>query len=198
MKILAFVDMHGSLTAFEKIKSKAEKADIIVCCGDFTIFEQGLEHFLNVFNKLNKPFLLIHGNHEEDQVLAHLSKQYSNIHFIHNNHFVKDDVLFLAWGGGGFSMHDTDFEKQIKKFKGLIDKNKDKAVVFISHAPPYKTKLDYIVGNHNGNKSFRKFIEENRISLSLCGHFHENKDKIDKIGKTTIINPGPNGALINL
>lgn len=198
MMILAFVDMHGSLNALEKIKEKSKKADIIICCGDLTVFEQGLEHFLSAFDKLNKPFLIVHGNHEDDTLLGHLCKNYKNIHFIHNDHFIKDDLLFFGWGGGGFSVVDRDFERESKKFKELINKHKDKAAVFLSHAPPYKTKLDYICGSHNGNKSIRHFIERNRISLVLSGHFHENKNTIDKIGKTTIINPGPHGALIKI
>ena len=172
MIILAFVDMHGSLTAFEKIKEKSKKADVIVCCGDFTVFEQGIEHFLSAFNKLNKPFLLIHGNHEDDNLLKHLCKQYNNIHFIHNNHFIKDDILFLGWGGGGFSFVDRDFEKECKRFRQIINKNDDKAIVLVTHAPPYKTKLDHINGDYSGNKSLRGFIEKNRLSFVLCGHFH--------------------------
>jgi len=99
MKILAFIDMHGSLSAFKKIKKKAKNADIIVCGGDFTIFEQGIKHFLEDFNKLKKPFLLIHGNHEEEAELRHFCHKYKNIHFIHGKHFIQDDVIFLGWGG---------------------------------------------------------------------------------------------------
>lgn len=198
MKIFAFIDMHGSLTALDKIKHKSANTDIIICGGDFTIFEQGIEHFLKEFDKLGKPFLIIHGNHEDDKVLEHLCKNHKNLIFLHKTHFIKDDILFLGWGGGGFSLRDEEFEKESKKFKELINKNKDKAVVLITHAPPYKTKLDYLSRDHHGNKSIRKFIDDNKIDLVLCGHFHENNEKIDKIGVTTIINPGPYGKMINL
>ena len=69
MKILAFTDSHGSRTALTKIKQKAKKADYVLCCGDFTIFSNGTQTFLKEFNKIKKPFILIHGNHEgEDEV----------------------------------------------------------------------------------------------------------------------------------
>src|SRR5210317_1760732 len=111
MKILAFIDMHGSLSALKKIKHKAKHADIIVCGGDFTIFEQGMKHFLEEFNKLKKPLLIIHGNHEEEQELRHLChEKYKNLFFLHKKHFIKDDVIFLGWGGGGFSKKDKEFE----------------------------------------------------------------------------------------
>jgi Icc-related predicted phosphoesterase len=198
MRILAFIDLHGSLSAWKKIKKKAKSADVIVCGGDFTIFEQGIEHFIEEFDNLKKPFLLIHGNHEEEELIRHVCHKSENLFFLHKKHFIKDDILFIGWGGGGFSQTDKEFEKYSKKFKELIDKHKDKAVVFLTHAPPYKTKLDGISKDHVGNKSFRNFIKENNIDLSISGHLHENEGKVDKINKSTVINPGRDGKIINL
>ena len=61
MKILAFVDMHGSLTALEKLvkKIKKNKPEVIVCAGDISIFEQNLDYFIERFDKFNIPFLII-------------------------------------------------------------------------------------------------------------------------------------------
>ena len=42
MKILAFTDMHESLIALNRVKKKSSKADVIVCCGDISIFGGGL------------------------------------------------------------------------------------------------------------------------------------------------------------
>jgi Icc-related predicted phosphoesterase len=198
MLILGFVDMHGSVTALEKIKEKSKKADILVGCGDFTVFEQSLDYILSELNKLGKDVLVIHGNHETEETMEIACKPYNNIHFIHGKHFIKDDIIFFGWGGGGFSNVDKDFDKQKKKFTKLLEENPTKPGVLITHAPPYKTKLDYIGKSNNGNKSFSDFIRKNRVSLVLCGHFHENNGAIDKINKTTIINPGPHGSLINL
>ena len=198
MKILAFIDMHGSLQALKKIKHKAKNADIIVCGGDFTIFEQNFNHFLQEFNKIKKPFLIIHGNHEEEDLLRHKCQQYKNIFFINNKHFIKEDILFLGWGGGGFSQKDKGFEKRAKKFKEWIKENKEKAVVLVTHAPPYKTKTDEIAKHHCGNKSIREFIKDNKIDLNICGHLHENHNTQDKIDKSTVINPGPYGRIIKI
>ena len=198
MRILAFIDMHGSLSALKKIKKKAKNADIIVCGGDFTIFEQGIERFMKEFNKLKKPFLLIHGNHEDDTTLRHLGHKYKNIHFIHGTHFIFRDVVFLGWGGGGFSIEDKDFEKKAKKFNKFLKDHKDKAFVLVSHAPPYNTKLDKICKESCGNKSIRKFIKENKVDLNISGHLHENEGKMDKIDKSTVINPGREGRVLSL
>ena len=198
MRILAFIDMHSSMSAFKQIKKKAKNADIIVCGGDFTIFEQNMNHFLKEFDKFKKPFLLIHGNHEEDSELRHLCQKYKNIHFIHGDHFIYKDVVFIGWGGGGFSQEDKDFEKYGKKIKSFLKKHKDKAFVLVSHAPPYKTKLDKIGKSYVGNKSIRNFIKENKVDLNISGHLHENEGKIDKIDKSTVINPGREGRVLNL
>ena len=198
MKILAFIDMHGSVSALKKIKKKSKNCDIIVCGGDFTIFEQNLNHFLKEFNALKKPFLMIHGNHEGEDELRHFCHKYKNIHFIHSSHFIFKDVVFLGWGGGGFSLKDKEFEKKAKKFKKFLSKHKDKAFVLVTHAPPYGTKLDKIGKEHVGNKSIRNFIKENKVDLGISGHIHENDGEMDKIGKSTVIHPGREGRVLKI
>src|SRR3989338_2985728 len=91
MKLLAFTDLHLSSVAFKKIKSKVKKhnPDLLVCAGDLTIFEHGLDFILNKLNNFNVKTLLIHGNHETASVMKKLCKKYKNLVFIHkkqNNH----------------------------------------------------------------------------------------------------------------
>ncbi|MBW2996404.1 metallophosphoesterase [Candidatus Woesearchaeota archaeon] len=195
MKVLAFVDLHGSKSGLRKIISRARKKDVelIVCAGDFTIFGEAQEEILSRLDKLGKPVLVIHGNHEDDVELRKDCKKFKNCYFIHNNKFRKNSYLFLGWGGGGFSFRDNDFEKRAKKFKEWV-KQGDK-VVFVSHAPPYKTRIDEIGGEHAGNKSFRKFIEKIKPELVIAGHLHECVGE-DKIGKTKVMNPGYKGRII--
>ena len=89
MKILAFTDLHLSSVAFKKIKSKVkkQKPDLLVCAGDVSIFEQGLNFILNKLNKLKKKTLMLHGNHETDKVLRKLCKKYKNIIFVHKKQY---------------------------------------------------------------------------------------------------------------
>ena len=141
---------------------------------------------------------IIHGNHEDASTFTKYSKKFSNIVFVHKRHFIADDVLFLGFGGGGFSAIDREFEKTSKKFRRIINDNKDKKIVLVTHAPPYKTRLDKIEDTYCGNKSIRKFAERNKIDLLICGHLHENFGKEDKIGKTKCINPGPFGKIVNI
>ena len=200
MKILAFTDMHLSSYAFKKIKIKAkrQKPDLLVCAGDVSIFEHGLGLILNKLSKFNKKILILHGNHETSSVLKKLCSRHKNIIFIHKKQYAQNNYLFLGYGGGGFSLTEPEFCKTGKKFEKIIKHNNNKKIIFITHAPPYKTNLDLVAGSHCGSKTFRNFILKNKIDLYICGHLHENFGKKDRISKTEIINPGPYGKIIRI
>jgi len=200
MKILAFTDLHLSSIAYKKIKLKIKKQnpDLIICAGDVSIFEQGLDFMLKKLNKLKKKILIIHGNHESDKILKKLCQKYENLIFIHKKYHKLDGYIFLGYGGGGFSLVEPEFYNTGEKFQKLINKNRDKKIILITHAPPYKTKLDLIVGSHCGNKTLKHFIVKNKVDLYICGHLHENFGKIDNVKGTEIINPGPYGKIIRI
>ena len=199
MKLLAFTDIHGSLLALKRIeqKVKTQKPDLLVCAGDVSIFEHGIVGIMRRLNKLNKKIIIIQGNHEDDSTFRKLSRLFKNIVFVHKSHFVENNVLFLGYGGGGFSIIDREFEKIANsKFKNTLKSNKSKKIILVTHAPPYKTNLDKLVEGHCGNKSIRNFVEKNKIDLLICGHLHENFGKEDRIKKTKVINPGPFGKIV--
>ena len=199
MKILAFTDIHGSLHAIKRIeqKVKSQNPDLLVCAGDISIFEHGIIGILRRLNRLNREIVMIHGNHEDDSTFRKLQTLFKNIIFIHKKHFIKGNLLFIGYGGGGFSIVDKEFEKiGNSQFKQTIKNNHDKKIVLVTHAPPYRTKLDKLVDGHCGNKSIKQFVEKSKIEYLICGHLHENFGKEDKIGKTKIINPGPFGKII--
>lgn len=198
MKLLTFVDTHGSVKAIKKIakKAKKEKPDLLICAGDITVFEQGLDYLLSRINKIGILTLIIPGNHETESELKKACSLFKNIVYMHNKSFVKDNYLFIGYGGGGFAMTDKKFEKSMKKFSNEI--KKAKKFVLITHQPPYKTKLDRIMEEYCGNKTFSKFIKEKKPDLVIAGHLHENAGKEDKIGKTRMVNPGPFGKVISV
>src|SRR3989338_4701130 len=111
MKILAFTDIHGSLSALSRIeqKVKSQNPDLLVCAGDVSIFEHGIFGLLRKLNKLNKKIIIIHGNHEDDSTFYKYSRLFKNIIFIHKNYFIYNNLLFLGYGGGGFSLVDKGF-----------------------------------------------------------------------------------------
>jgi len=197
MKLLAFVDVHGSLAALKKIvkTAKKEKPDLLVCAGDISIFENGLEYLLHVLNKLEIQTLIIDGNHESVNGMRKAASLFKNINYIHDKTIEKDDYLIFGYGGGGFAEVDKNFENSVKKHKkDLINKK----IILITHAPPYGTKVDRIMGQYCGCKSVTRFIRKFNPILVICGHLHENAGKKAKIKNTIVINPGPYGNIIKL
>ena len=200
MKILTFVDTHASEKALARIKKKvkSEKPDLLLCAGDISVFEQGLDYVLFFLNKLKKPVLIIHGNHEGERFMRKVCKLFKNITFLHKKHYRQNNVIVLCYGGGGFALRDSVFKKTTRKFKKIIKKNGDKKISLLIHGPPYGTKVDKIGGEYAGNKDITDFVRKNRIDYVICGHLHENFGKKDKIGKAVVLNPGPYGKILKI
>ena len=67
--------------------------------------------------------------------------------------------------------------------------------IAVIHCPPFGTKCDVLFdGRHIGSKAVRSWIEKNQPRLALHGHIHESPRLsgtfLDRIGATTVINPG--------
>lgn len=191
MKLLAFTDLHLDFDSLREIKKNAKDADILVCAGDFTVFGRNTKLILEKINKLGKKVILIPGNHEDEDVVEKECKKLPNILYIHKKAIEINGFLFVGWGGGGFALVDREFEKFTSKFE-----NK-KNIILITHAPPYKTKLD-LLWEHRGCKSITNFIKKAKVLLAISGHFHENFGEIDYVGKSVLVNPGPDGMIIEI
>ena len=198
MKLLCFVDTHGSKTALQKLATKASKVDIFVCAGDFTVFEDKMKSILSTLNSFKKPVLLIHGNHEDASIVRGLCEHYDNLTFFHNKIVMKGDTIFFGWGGGGFSQRDKKFEKSFPKIKKFLDAHPGKKFVIVSHAPPRETYIDEIDGDFCGNKSIMDCIKRFKPILVISGHLHENAGKEELNKKTLIVNPGPRGKFYEI
>jgi Icc-related predicted phosphoesterase len=198
MKILAFVDSHGSVEAMKKIIEKAKKKDVelLICAGDVSVFEQDIERIIKKLDSIGKPILILPGNHESEQNLKELSARTKNIVYIHKGMLKIKGYTFIGFSGNGFSQTDTEFEGWSKKIEKVLKKS-DK-VVLITHAPPHKTKLDIVAGSHCGNKSIRKFIEKVDILLAISGHIHDCEGAEDMIKGTKVVNPGPFGKVFEI
>lgn len=199
MKLLVFADVHGDLSALEHIKKeiKEKQVDVAICAGDYTFFEDHIEFMTKKLAELGTEIILIHGNHEFDEIAEVLCKEYKNVHFLHKKSRKIGNYVFLGYGGGGFVYHDPEFIKTMKTLTKNIDKNAK--IVLVTHAPPYGSKTDMIPGyGHVGNKDYRAFIEEHNVVLAVHGHIHEAFGKEDKIGRAKVVNPGPKGKIFVL
>lgn len=198
MKILAFADLHGSSKALKIIKRKTIKfkPDMIICAGDLTIFGNLMHELLAQLNKLKKQILIVHGNHESRSQLKQLCSKFKNIQYIHKKRIFVKDILFIGYGGGGFSYIDKEFENWIKQIQPKLKKYKK--IIFVTHAPPYGTKIDVVLEGHCGSKSYRRFIFKNkeRMKLVISGHIHETSGINEDMDSIRIVNPGAYGTII--
>ena len=198
MKLLAFVDLHGSISVLKKISvlARKEHVDYIVCAGDITIFGDSIKIIIQQVDKIGIPVIMLHGNHEDETVMRRLCAKTKNVKFLHKDVFEAGDYIFLCYGGGGFSVKDVGFDKWSREAMNKIPE--EKKIILVTHAPPYGTKLDRILDQPAGSKSIRKFIKLVQPKLAISGHLHENAGIKDKIDKTKIVNPGPWGMIFTV
>jgi len=199
MKILAFSDNHLNEHSIKEIKKKAKKADILICAGDLSWFGSGLKDILKDLNKIKKPLYIIPGNHEEwGGDLRKVCKNYKNITFVHKTWRNIEGFKVFFWGGGGFADRNKELEEKMIKFKNFLKKGDQ--VIFVTHGPPYNTKLDFLEwAGHVGCKSQRKFDRSIKPILHICGHLHEHMyEKEVLFKKTLIVNPGPEGTILKV
>jgi len=194
MKIVAFSDIHGK---YGKIMEflKHNHVDLVILTGDITHFgpSELAEEILNEIGSFNVPVLAIPGNCDPINLYGNIDN--SKAINIHGRSVTINNVGICGFGGSNPTPFKTPLEfEEIEiydKAKGVMEEIKDsKITLFITHAPPIGTKADVLPsGDHVGSESLRKVIEEFQPTLNVCGHIHESR-AVDKIGKTTVINPG--------
>jgi Icc-related predicted phosphoesterase len=194
MKILCITDIHGNNKKLSPVLEKENDSTLIILGGDITHlggYKQAAK-ILKPALESNIKILAVHGNIDRKGVLEYLEEKGLSIH---GRCVCENDVLFLGLGGSNPTPHFTPQEysdedaRQILK-NALNGITRDKKTVFVSHAPPINTTLDFFSGGkHVGSRVTREVITTYQIDLCICGHIHESAG-IDKIGKGICVNPG--------
>jgi uncharacterized protein len=196
IKILFFSDLHGDMKALSNLKAKAKDTDLVVCAGDFTVMERNVDDVMKNISGIGKHVLMLHGNHEDEDNIKELCNNYDNLTFLHKGVYHVGDYVFLGYGGDGFSTNDPDFVKVSGFFRK--ETQGKKRIIFVTHGPAYDTKIDMLGRMPKGNKSYRNFIDDVQPHLAVSGHLHENAGKHHKIGRTLLLNPGKEGAIVDI
>ncbi len=200
VKILAASDIHSDIKLARRLADKAEKnkANLVLLCGDITMFGDDAEGLIGPFKKKNIEVLMVHGNHEDVSLTDFLSQKYGKgIYNLHTYYKIFNNVAIMGFGGiewGPNANKDELFNTLKKHFK----KTKNKKKVLITHEPPYNTKLDDLGWTKAGSVGLRRFIETYSPDYVICGHIHETFGQNDKINRTKIINAGREGIILDL
>lgn len=193
MKIIAISDIHSRLDYQPSVTSRLGKADLVLVAGDITNFGDHKEASVIVERLLqyNNNILAVPGNCDHVGVNDTLISHGIDIHG--RERCFKGITLFGLGGCNNTPFHtpneysEPDMTMLLSRFSRNPQAGK---FIFLSHAPPYKTKLDRVFfGFHAGSKAIRKFIEQTHPDLVVCGHIHEARG-FDYIGDTLILNPG--------
>lgn len=203
LKILAASDIHGDTTQINKLADQAEKEDVdlVVLCGDLTMFETSTDNIIGPFAKKNKKVLLIPGNHETVATADFLAELYEpharNIH----GYSVKYKDVGIFGAGGATNVGPVPPIEEDEMFD-LLKKGFDKIrylskKIMVTHIQPADSKMD-VSKFVPGSDAVKKAVNQFKPDILLCGHVHEAEGLEEKVGKTRVINVGRKGKIIKI
>ena len=186
MKILAIADIHGDASLSKKVGkiAKKEKVDMILVAGDQTWFSRPAKGIIKPFE--NHETLMIHGNHESEDLIKKFEEVYPFVKNMHKKHHTKEDVGFFGSGttDWGFKEDSRQVFQELKKGHDKIkDLNKK---VMIAHCPPDGSQIEKL--GFPGSYGVRQAIDKFQPDFVVCGHIHEGGGLVEKFGKTKVLN----------
>ena len=195
MKFLVLSDIHGNIDALDKLDEQFSQADAVLFAGDFARFkhpETGLPVLEKLLTKHEVIFSVI-GNCDEPEFLAKIEARDCSIQKALVFH---EGLAFSGSGGATPFTNDTPNERpeeEILEDFALVTQATEQQwdnLIMIMHNPPKDTKCDTVPGGiHVGGPLSAELIKKIQPLAVITGHIHESAG-IDKIGNTTVINPG--------
>lgn len=189
MTKIAFVtDTHESPAIYTWLEWAAKKYDIVAIGGDLTNSGAGglqvVEQVVSIAIKAgNMPMVL--GNHDWPVGMTERGIL----------HGTTMEMAGLKIGGIGGSLPAGNWPFQLDETEYyLLLKKMPKVDILITHQPPFETECDIVnkggfIQYPVGSKAVKDYIKRKQPCLVLTGHIHESQG-IDKIGTSTIVNPG--------
>ncbi len=200
MRLLCFADVHAGKTALAKLAKAGKSVDYLINAGDLSLYGSQYESSLKTLLHAGKKILMIPGNrpHETPEDVIRMTKKHHSLINIHKKVYRDGNYVFFGFGEGGFSFTAPGMEEKARQLKKHLQK--DDKVIFVTHAPPYNTPLDYLpwMRSHRGCKTTIKVIKLLKPVLTICGHFHETAGKSCKVQQYLIINPGSHGRIVEI
>ena len=194
MKLLAFSDLHRDVEQARLLVESARAADVVIAAGDFASIHKGLEETIEALRPIDKPTLLVPGNNESEDALRDVCEGWEAATVLHGQATELDGVSFYGLGGGvpvtpwDWSFDLTEDEAEAK-LAGCPEGG-----VLVVHSPP----KGYVDGRNLGSEAVLRTIERTQPQLAVCGHIHECWGEEATIGRTRVVNLGPEGTLFDV
>ena len=199
MKLLLFSDLHTDVEAARRLITRAAGADVLVGAGDFASVRRNLDVCVSILQAVAKPAVLVAGNNETTEELVAACKSWPSAHVLHGSGAIINGVSFFGIGGGipvtPFGSWSYDFtEEQAEDL--LADC--PAGCVLVSHSPPKGAVDVSSQGKSLGSAAVRAAIEKLQPALVVCGHIHESGGMQATVGKSPVVNAGPDGVMWEL
>jgi Icc-related predicted phosphoesterase len=193
MKLFAISDIHGATKPIEAAAPLICAADWIVISGDITHTKSRAEaaDVIACLEQYSIRILAVHGNWDRIEVKDFLEeKGYS----LHGRGRILDGIGFFGMGGSSPTPVKTATVYTEEEISLILRTGYEKVreasqVVLISHVPPRRVRDRSFIGLRGGSHSVKAFLEENPVSLCLCGHIHEAAG-IERFQNTLVANTG--------
>ncbi|MEM7335014.1 MAG: metallophosphoesterase [Chloroflexota bacterium] len=200
MKLLLFSDLHNSQSAAMRLVEMAAAVDVLVGAGDFATVRRGIEITIDILKQTGKTAVLVPGNSESFEELQAACGRWQGAHVLHGSSVTIDGLTFAGLGGGipvtPFGSWSYDFSDE--EASQLLASAGDGCDVLVSHSPPFGAVDVSSSGRQLGSRAIRTYVEAKQPRLVVCGHIHASAGKQEMVGKTAVINAGPNGIIYEL
>ncbi len=201
MRILAISDIHGDSSLARRVadETKNKSVDLIVIAGDITSFNEEVRDVIRPFKELNKPILLIPGNHETNETIDLIAEYYGAIN-LHGNYFCLGDVGFFGAGGANigpiYNITNERLYSLLKKSFNSVKRCKKR--VMITHVHPKGSLMEHFSHIVPGSEVVTSAIYTFKPDVMFCGHVHEASGLEEKIGNTKVFNVSKIGKIIEV
>lgn len=194
MRLLCLSDIHGASAPFEKILRREPEPDALLIGGDFTNFgpPQEAERLLDTALLYCPQVFAVAGNCDSPEIDEMLLRRGVSLH--------RRGHAFNGFGFFGLSAmppwRGDMYEFTEEKLHGFLAEGHAQAqglprFIMLTHPPPHQTQVDRNAsGKHLGSTAVRKWMDDVKPALIICGHIHEARG-VDEINGTVIVNCGP-------
>jgi len=199
MKLLLFSDLHCDVSAARRLVERSGDVDVLVGAGDFASVRRGINLCIDQLKSARCPAILVPGNNESLAELILACESWPQAHVLHGSNVEIQGVDFFGLGGGvpvtPFGAWSYDFTEE--QAKALLSEC-PLGCVLVSHSPP-KGIVDLSSSGKNlGSSAVRDTIERAGPILVVCGHIHESAGQTAYIGRSPVVNAGPDGIVWEL
>lgn len=143
MRVLAFTDSHGELRSARAIVDLAarEQPDLIVCAGDFSLFEDRHEAFLRELARMRREILYIAGNHEPLEFCGRVETSFPLMKHVSHRRLRAADIDIA--GLPGTPEFAPDWRERDEAFDDAARIiGAPPLDILVSHYPPSRTAVD--------------------------------------------------------